>query len=68
MTHFVCVFSAHQNVVMLVDPIDWDLTYEELIKKILYNAESNKCVLHRCETCPGTATLKESLDQELKKH
>ena len=24
--------------------------------------------MHRCESCPGTATLKEFLDQELNEH
>ena len=24
--------------------------------------------MHRCDSCPGTATLKEFLDQELNKH
>ena len=68
MTHSVCVCSAHQNVVLLVDAMDWDLTYKDLIKKIVCNTESNKCIMHRCESCPGTATLKEFLDQELNEH
>ena len=67
MTHSVCVCSTHQNVVLLVDAMDWDLTYKDLIKKIVCNTESNKCIMHRCESCPGTATLKEFLDQELNK-
>ena len=67
MTHSVCVCSAHQNVVLLVDAMDWQ-TYKDLIKKIVYNPESNKCIIHQCESCPGTATLKEFLDQELSKH
>ena len=25
-------------------------------------------MIHRCESCPGTAILKEFLDQELKEH
>ena len=25
-------FSPHQNVVLLVDALDWDLTYKDLIK------------------------------------
>ena len=62
MTHSVCVCSAHQNVVLLVDAMDWQ-TYKDLIKKIVYNPESNKCIIHQCESCPGTATLKEFLDQ-----
>ena len=29
MTHSVCVCSAHQNVVLLFDAMDWDLTYKK---------------------------------------
>ena len=58
MTHSVWVCSDHQNVVLLVDAMDCDLTYIALIKKIVCNTESNKCTMHRCEFCPGTATLK----------
>ena len=35
MTHSVCVCSAHQNVVLLVDAMDWDLTYKVQIKLTL---------------------------------
>ena len=48
--------------------MDWDLTYKDLIKKIVCNNQSNKFILHRCESCPGTAILKEFLDQELNEH
>ena len=51
MTHSVCVCGAHQNVVLLVDAMDWDLTYKEMIKKIVCNTESNKCIMHWCESC-----------------
>ena len=68
MTHSVYVCSAHQNVVLLVDAMDWDLTYKDLIKKIVCNTESNKCIMHRYESCPGTVALKEFLDQELNGH
>ena len=63
--HSVCICHAHQNVVLLVDAMDWDLTYNDLIKKIVWNTESNKCIMHWCESCPSTATLKEFLDYEL---
>ena len=68
MIHSVCFCSAHQNVVLLVDAMAWDLTYKNLIKKIVYNTDSNKCIMHRCESCPSTATLKEFLGQELNEH
>ena len=64
-THSVCVCSAYQNDVLLVNAMDRDLTYKDLIKKIVYNPESNKYIMHRCKFCPGTATLKEFLDQKL---
>ena len=65
MTHSVCVCSAHQNVVLLVNAMDWDLTYKGLIKKIIFNTDSKKWIVHQCESCPGTATLKEFFNQEL---
>ena len=34
-THCVCICSAHQNVVLLVDAVDWDVTYKDLIKLTL---------------------------------
>ena len=68
MTDSVWVCGAHQNVVLLVDAMDWNLTYEDLIKKIFCNTENNKCIIHRSESCPGAATLKEFLDQELNKN
>ena len=68
MIHSVSICSAHQNVVLLVDALDWDLTYTGLIKKIFYNPESNKRIMHQCKSCPGTATRKEFLDQELNEH
>ena len=30
-THYVCICSAHQNVLLLVDAMDWYLTYKDLI-------------------------------------
>ena len=40
--HLVCVCSAHQNVSLLVDALDWDLTYKDLIKKIVCNTDGKK--------------------------
>ena len=67
-THSVCVCSSDENVMLQVDAMAWDLTYKELIKKIVYNSNSNKCIMHRCRSCPGMATLKECFDQEFNKH
>ena len=45
--------------------MDWESTYKDLIKKIGYNPESVKYVMYQCESYPGTATLREFLDEEL---
>ena len=44
------------------------MTYKDLINKIVYNPESNKWIMHRCESSPGTASLREFLDQKLNEH
>ena len=67
-THSVCVSSGHKDVVLLVDAMDWGSTYKDLIKKIVYNPESNKPITHCYEFYPGTAALKEFIDQELNKY
>ena len=64
MSRSVCVCSAHQNAVLLVDAMDWDLTYKDLIKKIVCNTDSEKCMMHQCESCPGNVTLKGYFVQE----
>ena len=42
-THSVCICSTHQNAVLLVDAIDWEYTYKDLLKKIVCEPD-NKCV------------------------
>ena len=48
--------------------MDCRLIYKKLIKKIVCNTASNKRIMHWCESCSGTATHKEFLDQELNEH
>ena len=40
-THSACVCSTHQIAVLLVDAIDWEYAYKDLIKKVV------------CEKVPG---------------
>ena len=56
MTQSVYVCSPYQNFVLLVDAMDWEWTYKDMTKKIVCNTERSKCIIHRCESCPGTAT------------
>ena len=42
MTRSVCFCSTHQNVVLLVDTVDWDLIYKDLIKLTLSFLKSSR--------------------------
>ena len=62
MTHSVCVNSALQNVVWLVDAMDWYLTYKDMIKKILCNPDSNSTnmkMMRNLITVSGTIRIKQ---------
>ena len=37
MTHSVCVCSAHQYVVLILDAIEWDLTYKDIMIKLIFS-------------------------------
>ena len=49
-THFVCVCSIHQNATLLVDAINCDITYKDLISKMVYDSTRKECMMHRCES------------------
>ena len=46
-THSVCVCSTHQNAVLLVDTIDWDYIYKDLMKKVVCDPDNKLCMMHR---------------------
>ena len=64
-THSVCVCSIHQNAKLLVSAIDWEITYKDLMGKIVCNASNKECMMHRCEKCPGRVALQKFLDEEM---
>ena len=64
-THSVCVCTHHQNAVLLVDAISWEITYKDLISKVACDLENRICMMHRCEQCPGSNALMEVLYKEL---
>ena len=64
-THSVCLCSVHQNVIVLIDGINWDITYKDSISRIVCNSTRKECMMHQCESCPGRAGLKQFLDEQL---
>ena len=33
-THSVCVFTTHQNTILLVDAVNWEVTYKDLVNSV----------------------------------
>ena len=64
-THSVCVCTYHQNAVLLVGAIDWNLTYKDLMKIVVCDIDNRECMVHRCEHCPGAAALQSFLENKL---
>ena len=64
-THSVCVCSIHQIAILLVDAINWDITYKNLISKIVWDSTRKQYMMHWCESCPGRAGLKKFLNEQL---
>ena len=48
-TYLVCVCTIYQNAVLLGHALDLDVTYKDLISKIVCDATDRECMMHRCE-------------------
>ena len=64
-THSVCVCTHHQNLKLMISAFpfrdntlpDEKITYHDLLKCVVCSVENMDCMLHRCEACPGSASL-----------
>ena len=64
-THSVYFFTTHQNTFLLVDPLNWEVTYKDLVNKVVCDTSNRECMMHFCINCPGTNVLRKFLDEEL---
>ena len=64
-THSVCVCTTHQNTILLVDALNWEVMYKDLVSKVVCDPSSHECMMHCCTNCPGTNTLCTFLEEEL---
>ena len=63
--HLVCVCTTHQNTILLVDALNWKVTYKDLVSKAVCDPSNPECMMHRYTNCPGTNTLRKFLEEEL---
>ena len=64
-THLVYVCTTHQNTILLVDALNWEVTYKNLINKVVCDPSNHECTMHYCTNCPGTNILHKFLEEEL---
>ena len=64
-THSVYVCTAYQNTILLVDALNWEVIYKDLVNKVVCDPSNRKSVMHRFSNCPGTNALGKFLKEEL---
>ena len=41
----------HQNTILLVDALNWEVTYKDLVNKVGCDSSNCECMMHRCANC-----------------
>ena len=63
--NLVCVCTTHQNTILLIDALNWEVTYKDLVSKVVLDPSNRECMIHCCTNCPGTKALCKFLEEEL---
>ena len=64
-TNLLCVCSIHQNTILLVDALNCEVSYKDLVNKVVCDSSNHECMMHHCTNCSGTKTLHKFLEEEL---
>ena len=64
-THLVCVCTTHQNTILLVDTLNWEVTYKDLVNKVVCDPSNHECIMHCGINCPGMNALHKFLEEQL---
>ena len=68
-THSVCVCTIHQNAILMVEAAKTDKSYKDMIDMVVCSRQNRRCMVHRCDKCPGTEPLRSylqtTLDEEM---
>ena len=63
-THLVCICTK-QYTILLVDALNWEVTYKDLVNKVVCDPSNHECMMHCCTNCPRTNALRKFLEEEL---
>ena len=47
------------------DALNWEVTYKDLVNKVMCDPSNCECMMHHCTYCPGTNALRKFLEDEL---
>ena len=64
-THLVCVCTNHQNNILLVEALNFEVTYKDLVNEVVCDKSNCECVIHCCTNCPRTNILGKFVEEEL---
>ena len=64
-THSVCLRTTHQNTILLVDALNREVTYKDLVNKVVCDPSNCECMMHGYSNCPGTNALHKFLEEKL---
>ena len=57
----MCVYNA----ILLVDALSWEVTYKDLVNKVVCNPSNHERMMHRSTNCPRTIALRKFLEEDL---
>ena len=63
--HLVCVCTTHQNTILLLDALNWETSYKDLVNKVVCDPSNHESIMHRCTNFPGTNILHKLMKVEL---
>ena len=43
-THLACVCNTHQSTILLVDTLNWEVTYKDCVNKVVCDPSSLECI------------------------
>ena len=62
-THSVCVCTYHQNPMLQLNAIGHPgLSLEDVMGKAVCSRENEKCMMRRCDVCPGEDAVKQFIE------
>ncbi|KAJ8677403.1 hypothetical protein QAD02_013190 [Eretmocerus hayati] len=52
-THSICVCAQHENIKMKIYALKANITYRDILERVVCDVENGNCMLKRCKHCPG---------------